>query len=176
MIIRPEGSDVGVWVDDPPLSTEELAAREELDRQRAVAIAARAAREETNEAARMAKLKKRLTKRVLEVFVEAARTYGWNGDYIEVVYFINWCFDVARKDRPSSFFAYGDDDDERDINLFTPMRGPFNTLAEAEMVASRLRKDGAEIVRIVGTLLPGESSRRAPWYIETTHLQLLEPR
>src|SRR5215831_13194819 len=144
MIIRPEGSDVGVWVDDPPLSTEELAAREELDRQRAVAIAARAAREETNEAARMAKLKKRLTKRVLAVFVEAARTYGWNGDYIEVVDFINWCFDVARKDRPSSFFAYGDD--ETDIDLFTPMRGPFNTLAEAEMAAAGLRKDGTEIV------------------------------
>ena len=89
MIIRPEGSDVGVWVDDPPLSAAEL---DELDRQRA----------EVTEA-REAALKPLLKEDFLNTLVQASRTYGRTGDFIEIAYFINWCFGIADKALPKDY-------------------------------------------------------------------------
>jgi len=113
MIIRPEGSDVGVWVDDPPLTAEELAERAKIDRERAEQKAARAefdqrrAAEAAASAARIAvykalceaseeNLKPLLNDDFLKTLVQAACKYGEanTNDFVE------WCFAVANKELP----------------------------------------------------------------------------
>jgi hypothetical protein len=44
-------------------------------------------------------LKPQLTEDFIKTLVTAARTYGWMGDYSEVVDFVNWCSDVAGQER-----------------------------------------------------------------------------
>ncbi len=41
-----------------------------------------------------------LGKEFLGVLSEAAKTYGWNGNYTEVVNFVKWCFELAGKELP----------------------------------------------------------------------------
>ena len=36
-----------------------------------------------------------LTLDFLTTLIEAARTYGWSGDYVEVQQFITWCLETA---------------------------------------------------------------------------------
>jgi hypothetical protein len=37
----------------------------------------------------------------LTALTEAAKLYGWTGDYTEIVNFVNWCFDLVKKPRPN---------------------------------------------------------------------------
>lgn len=34
-----------------------------------------------------------MSEQFLEKLTEMARTYGWSGDYIEVMRFIEWCYE-----------------------------------------------------------------------------------
>ena len=36
-----------------------------------------------------------LTPDFLATLIEAARTYGWSGDYVEVGQFVEWCLETA---------------------------------------------------------------------------------
>lgn len=51
-------------------------------------------------------LRPRLTPRFLNTLVEAARTCGDSVDYIEVVAFVEWCFDAAGRPRPHEWEPY----------------------------------------------------------------------
>jgi hypothetical protein len=46
--------------------------------------------------------------------VEAARRYGWLGDYEEVKDFVKWCFGEAGEDAPEAYLLepYLDDEDD----------------------------------------------------------------
>ena len=45
--------------------------------------------------------KELLTDEFLETLVKAAETCGNSVDYIELIYFVQYCFDVAEKDMPN---------------------------------------------------------------------------
>ena len=49
---------------------------------------------------RQQKLKPILTDEFLKTLVEAAKIYGWAGDYIEVCQFIEDLYEVAGKEKP----------------------------------------------------------------------------
>lgn len=55
--------------------------------------------DEKSDAAEAA-LKPLLTNEFLETLVLAAKTRGWDGDYTETVWFVNWCFTLAGKECP----------------------------------------------------------------------------
>ena len=56
-------------------------------------------------------LKPKLTNEFLENLAEAGKVCGWSGDYHEISEFVEWCFDLAEKDRPTNMESYDYDYD-----------------------------------------------------------------
>ena len=56
-------------------------------------------------------LKPKLTDEFLEKLAEAGKVCGWSGDYHEISEFVEWCFDLAEKDRPTNMESYDYDYD-----------------------------------------------------------------
>ena len=56
-------------------------------------------------------LKPRLTPDFLQTLVQAARTYGWSGDYTEIYDFVRWCEEIAGKEqsKPEALEPFDDD-------------------------------------------------------------------
>ena len=56
-------------------------------------------------------LKPRLTPDFLQTLVQAARTYGWSGDYTVVCEFVQWCEDIAGKEqsKPEALEPFDDE-------------------------------------------------------------------
>ena len=56
-----------------------------------------------------ARLKPLLTDEFLATLALAVRACGWSVDHVESTSFVEWCFDVAEKDRPDlSAFKHAD--------------------------------------------------------------------
>jgi hypothetical protein len=47
-----------------------------------------------------AELKPKLTDEFLSTLLQAVRTHGWSGDYVETFQFVQEMFDLAGKERP----------------------------------------------------------------------------
>jgi hypothetical protein len=48
-----------------------------------------------------AALRPLLTPDFLRLLTHTARTYGWSGDYVEIIKFLEWCYRLAGQPRPT---------------------------------------------------------------------------
>lgn len=47
------------------------------------------------------KIRELATEKFLATLTELAKIYGWESDYTEVVCFVEWIYDKAKKERPN---------------------------------------------------------------------------
>jgi hypothetical protein len=56
-------------------------------------------------------LKPRLTGEFLSLLTEAARTYGWTGDYEEIYRFVEWAYGLAEIEKPTDLEPFEHEDE-----------------------------------------------------------------